>query len=204
MTQHTVQQGECITSIADRYGLFWETVWNHSQNAELKQRRQDPNVLQPGDDLFVPEQRIQEEVGAAEERHCFRKKGIPAMLKVKIVIGNEPYNNQPYTLIIDGQIAAEGATDGEGFVESSIPPQAREGSIRVGPQDSYLVFPVSLGTLDPIDTDDGVNGRLLDLGYGADENSEEAIRAFQEDNDIEATGSIDQATRDKLQEVFGQ
>lgn len=204
MTQHTVQQGECITSIADRYGLFWETVWDHSENAEIKQQRQDPNVLQPGDQLFIPEKRIKEETGASEQCHRFRKIGIPAKIKVRIVVNNEAYGDQPYTLIIDETVVAEGRTDSDGFVEATIPAQAQEGSIRVGPPENYVVFPIGLGTLDPIDTESGIIGRLTNLGYGADEDLEAALSAFQEDNSMEPTGALDQATRDRLQEAFGQ
>ncbi len=204
MAKHTVRQGECITSIADKYGLFWETVWNHAQNTELKQQREDPNILQPGDEIFIPEKEVKEENCATEQKHRFLKKGIPAMLKVRILVSDEPLSDQPYTLIIDDQIIAEGTTDEDGFVEEPIPPNAREGSIIVGEGENRLVFPVSLGTLDPIDTDEGVAGRLMDLGYPAQDDLNEAIRAFQEDNDIEPTGNIDNETREKLKEVFGQ
>jgi len=204
MPNHTVKQGECITSIADKYGLFWETVWNHDQNGELKQQRKDPNVLQPGDELFIPDKEVKEEDCATEQKHRFRKKGIPAMLKVRILLSNEPLSDKPYTLIIDDQIIAEGITDQDGFVEEPIPPNAREGSIIVGEGENRLVFPVSLGTLDPIDTDEGVAGRLMDLGYPAHDDLNEAIRAFQKDNDIEPTGNIDNQTREKLKEAFGQ
>jgi hypothetical protein len=27
-TTHQVQQGECLVSIAESYGFFWETLWN--------------------------------------------------------------------------------------------------------------------------------------------------------------------------------
>ena len=34
-TFHTVEQNECVSSIADDNGLYWETIWNHSENAAL-------------------------------------------------------------------------------------------------------------------------------------------------------------------------
>ena len=29
MPNYTIQQGDCVTSIADQHGLLWTTVWNH-------------------------------------------------------------------------------------------------------------------------------------------------------------------------------
>ena len=42
--QHKVKQGECLSSIAERYGLFPETIANDSDNSELKNERKDLNV----------------------------------------------------------------------------------------------------------------------------------------------------------------
>ncbi|MGC9973362.1 MAG: LysM domain-containing protein [Bryobacteraceae bacterium] len=49
MPVHVVKQGDCMSSIADQYGFFWETLWNHERNAQLKERRKNPNVLMAGD-----------------------------------------------------------------------------------------------------------------------------------------------------------
>ena len=203
-TQHTVRQGECITSIADQYGLFWETVWNHADNSELKQQREDPNILQSGDIVHIPDKELKEEDCATEQRHHFRKKGIPAKLKVRIMADNEPLCDKPYMLYIDNRLVKEDTTDGEGFVEAPIPPNAREGTIRVVDGANRLIFPISLGTVNPIDTDEGVAGRLHDLGYPVDEDITGAIQAFQNDNDLEPTGEMNDETRDTLREVFGQ
>jgi hypothetical protein len=87
MPEHTVQQGDCISSIAEEHGVFWEKIWNHSGNASLKEKRKDPNVLLPGDVVFVPEKESREESGATDQKHRFRKKGVPAKLRLKIMEG---------------------------------------------------------------------------------------------------------------------
>jgi len=53
---HTVVQGEHLSSIAKKYGFSsYKTIWDHGQNADLKKKRQNPNVIFPGDRLFIPD-----------------------------------------------------------------------------------------------------------------------------------------------------
>ena len=52
---HTVRAGDCISSIAFERGFFPDTIWNHGDNSDLKTRREDPNVLLPGDVVVVPD-----------------------------------------------------------------------------------------------------------------------------------------------------
>ncbi len=87
---HTIGQGECIDSIAMRHGFFPETLWNHGANAKLKELRKDPNVLYPGDKLFIPDLRIREVEKATEQRHRFRRKGVPAKLHLRFLKPKEP------------------------------------------------------------------------------------------------------------------
>jgi len=85
MADYTVKQGDCLSSIAAKYGLFWEKIWNHPKNARLKEQRKDPNILYPGDVVFVPEKEVKEESGATEQRHQFKKKGAPAKLRLRLM-----------------------------------------------------------------------------------------------------------------------
>lgn len=85
MPEYTVKQGDCISSIAEKHGLFWEKVWNHPKNSRLKEQRKDPNILKPGDVIFVPDKEKKEESGATEQKHRFKKKGTPAKLRLRIM-----------------------------------------------------------------------------------------------------------------------
>ena len=82
---YEVVSGDCIDSIALRHGLFPETLWNHSSNAELKKSRKDPNVLFPGDKLFIPDIRLKQVDSPTEKKQRFRRKGVPAKLKLRFL-----------------------------------------------------------------------------------------------------------------------
>lgn len=53
-TEYKVKQGDCISSIAAKYGHVPDAIWNDPANRQLKEEREDPNVLKPGDVSFIP------------------------------------------------------------------------------------------------------------------------------------------------------
>src|SRR6202022_151085 len=97
-TQHTVQQGDCFSNIAEQYGFPWKTLWNHPENADLKQSRKDPNVLYPGDTVNVPDKELKEEPRGVDARHKFKKKGEPTHIKIRLLLDDEPRAGLRYQL----------------------------------------------------------------------------------------------------------
>src|SRR4051812_28766459 len=49
-----VQQGDHLGKLAFRHGADAETVWKHDKNKELAARRKNPDMLCPGDVLYLP------------------------------------------------------------------------------------------------------------------------------------------------------
>jgi N-acetylmuramoyl-L-alanine amidase len=201
--EHVVRQGECISSIAKEHGHFWETIWNDGGNSELREKRKDPSVLLPGDRLVIPEKRRKEESGNTEKRHKFRRKGEPAKVRIQVLRNDEPRKNEPYIFTVDGKTES-GNTDGEGMVEMNIPPNAVRGELSVGKGDDVEVFHFQLGTVDPIETESGARGRLRCLGYDAAQPFDQLIKDFQGKEDLEATGRLDEQTKNRLKERFGE
>jgi hypothetical protein len=200
----TVDAGECISSISDEHGFFWSTIWNHADNAELKELRIDPNALLEGDVVVIPDKTLKTESCATEQKHKFKKKGTPAKIKIRLMLDDEPRANEPYRLQIDGTWF-EGTLDGDGFLEQVIPPGSIRGVLRVGSGERIDEYELALGTLDPIDTDTGVAGRLRGLGFHFEgDDATPAVRAFQKKEQLEETGEVDDQTRQKLKEKFGQ
>ena len=202
MPVHVVKQGECLNSIADQYGFFWNTLWNHERNAELKERRQNPNVLMAGDRVFIPEKRQKEETGETTKVHTFRLKGIPVKLNVQLLdIGGSVRTNIRYTLTVDGK-RTTGVAGDDGMVSEVIPPRARRAQLSLETGEEYEL---DLGYMNPVEYTSGVQARLKNLGYykgeisgTLDDETRKAIHKFQRDKQLTDTGEPDQATRDAL------
>jgi hypothetical protein len=202
-TQYAVQQGDCFSNIAEQCGIPWKTLWNHPDNAELKQKRKDPNVLYPGDVVSIPDKEPKEESRGADARHKFKKKGEPTHIKIRLLLDDEPRAGISYGLQVDGA-TIKGSTDSGGYLQAVVPPGAQKGVLTVGEGTARDVFQLGFGTLDPIETDSGVRGRLDSLGYRVDGDLAAAVRAFQSKEKLDVTGAVDDSLRAKLKEKFGQ
>lgn len=207
---YIVQQGDCMASIAADHGFVWQTLWGLPQNAALQKKRKDPYVLMSGDQVFIPDIRIQDESGATDAVHTFELKSVTEQLRIVITDDDDqPVSGQPYTLVVDGK-QSKGQTDGGGAVVETIAPNARKGILVVGTGDSQKEYYLGLGCVDPLDEVSGAQGRLLNLGYydgpvtgQLNAQTTTAILLFQEKYELSPTGLNDAPTQAKLKELFG-
>src|SRR5262249_24435259 len=100
MRDHPVGEGECFSSIAYESGFFWKALWEQDGNAALRDRRQSPVTLVPGEDTVkIPDLRLKEEACPTEKVHTFRRRGVPAKLKVRLLHHDgTPRKNEEYFL----------------------------------------------------------------------------------------------------------
>src|SRR5262245_53452531 len=85
MAIHVVKQGECLSSIAAKYGFVdWRTIYDHPNNTDIKQQRPDPNLLFPGDQLFIPPRETKHEAGGTESKHRFTLKATKTLLRLRL------------------------------------------------------------------------------------------------------------------------
>lgn len=161
--EYKARQGDCISSIAADKGFFWETLWNHPDNAELKKKRGDPNVLMPGDVIQVPEKELRSEKSATDQKHVFKRKSVPAKLRMRLVEPEEededdaassnavvgagrheepdyvedPQQTEPRVNVAYelhfDGTTIENETDGDGYLEEAIPPGTRSAKLVVMP-----------------------------------------------------------------------
>lgn len=199
---HTVTQGDCCASLGDKFGIPWRKIWNHGSNATLKNLRKNPDVLFPGDEVFIPDITLKEENCATEQLHKFVKKIEKVKLRLRLLEDDKPRKNLKYKLKIGNQ-ELEGTTDGDGKLEHDISP-APKSAFLTTEQD---VYDLKLGGLNPTEEETGVHQRLQNLGFLGKEKSQEIVDAsvseFKDKNGMEKNGTVDDATRNKLKDKHG-
>lgn len=212
MKPYVVKQGDYLEKIAHAQRFDPDAVWSAPENAELKRQR-DPNVLFPGDVLYVPEpkeppQWLPLTVGASN-LYVAQVPRTTVNLVFKDL--DQPRANEPYAIYGLGE-PEEGTTDSDGAIAVNVPVHVRE--IRVVFPKSNVTYPVRIGDMDPIDEPTGVRKRLQNLGYyvepsadgdegDAEANERAAIHAFQMDHELPPTGTLDDETKAKLLDEHG-
>jgi hypothetical protein len=203
-----VQQGEDLVSIAERYGFFWETLWNLGENSGLHEGGREPTALTPGDEVYVPDRVIKSYTRATGARHTFQAKNVPARLRLRLALPDDsPRSGVAYTLVVDGK-EHKGTTGGDGMVDVPIHPNAQHGRLQIDGTDEH--YDLELGHLEPLERVDGVQARLRGLGvYRGPIDGEmtqatrHALMEFQRSVKLAPTGEIDGATRQALQDAYG-
>jgi len=212
---HVVAQGEHLSGIAHQYGYrSYKEIWNHPNNAELKNERKNPNVLYPGDQLFIPDKKKGEYSRSTDATHKFQVKLSPLKLRLTLEDQYEkPIAGADCLLVIDGD-SKHLTTDGKGKIEVPIPPTAHEAYLVVNdasqtPYDGVNI-PIKIGNLDPEKEVSGQQARLKNLGYfwgdvdGQDSDDfESAVEEFQCDHSLKVDGICGPKTQAKLKEVHG-
>lgn len=207
--QHEVGEGDCLATMAEQSGHFWQTLWDLPENASLREKRQNPNVLLPGDIVTIPPLRSKVEACATGQRHVFRRKGVPAFLRLRFTRRGKALVGLFYRLDIEGQ-SRSGQLDDDGRLSIAIPPNAYRGTLYLGEPPFEREIPLQLGQLAPITETHGVKMRLHNLGFhcGAQDDAasaslSNALHAFQQSVALPPTGELDDTTRQRLLDVHG-
>ncbi len=192
---HVVSQGECLSRIAKRYGFKdYRTIYEHAENAGLRQKRPNPNVLHPGDRISIPDMRRKEEVCSTGRLHRFVIKEPQRILRIALEdVDGKRLEGCAYTLKV-GAKSYTGTVPAGGLLEKPIPADDETGSLKVKIGNREYEWTLGVATLNPMaeTPDRGVTGtqaRLKNLGFDPGPidgilgpKTTNAIRAFQAKN----------------------
>ncbi len=205
---HVVKQGESLLSIASAHGFEqWQVIYEDDANAELRKLRPDPMTLLPGDSVTIPDKKPPSFVCDTRKSHSFQlRRPDQAFLRLRLVdMAGKPLAKARCSLTVDGKEMPESRSDGQGIFAQEIPRDAKQAELRValGEGQPALEWTLEIGQLDPISEDSGVRARLANLGYSPGEQGPltRALRAFQVDAGLPASGLLNELTRSRLAAV---
>jgi hypothetical protein len=166
---HNVKQGDHLPNIAKQHGSDnWRTIYDHPLNAIFRSNRTNPNVLLPGDVIWIPDKPIKTVDCKVDSRHCFELTIPTVMLRI-VLRDNEdrPLRHTSYTLTVK-DASREGHTDDDGLLQQSIPATLESVLLKVGD----MTWELLIGHLDPVDDAGvpvvtGIQARLRNLGLYA-------------------------------------
>ncbi len=228
-TPYTVRQGDYLAKIAHDHGFSkWQTVYQHADNEAFRQKRPDPNVIYPGDQLFIPDKNPRYASASSDQQRTFkqRRSATPVRLVLKNGITNDPVVILKYELATkhetftrlrgqQGSPAFDPKNLERGMVVEKLARPETEATLKLWLRDEKapdpdFAYTLKLGELDPVEEITGVQARLNNLGFhcGAIDGNcgpktEAALRAFQSQHGLRVDGQPNAATQAKLKALHG-
>ena len=208
---HRVRQGECLTRIASENGFAsYHAIYDHPDNAELRRKRPDPNILHPGDRIVIPDKEERQVPCYTGRQHVFLARTATRKLKLRITdAAGEPVRETPYTLSL-GSTEYAGTTDGKGLIEHTISVDAESGLLDIGGRTLTLRVAHLNPMKDVGDDVSGIQARLLNLGFysGAVDGkmgprTRDAIKSFQRHHELKEDGECSPELISAIKDIYG-
>jgi hypothetical protein len=216
-TRRVIQQGECLSAIATKYGFAtYRALYDHPENASLRWLRPNPNVIFPGDVVFIPDKEPKTRSCATTRQHNFVLHR--TTVRLRLVLEDDKgvvLADRPYVLTVDGA-EHRGRTSPDGMLDVQISARATRGELWIWPGGTEgptggEVFALALGALDPVEEVTGVQARLNNIGYHCGNidgligpATRRALRDFQAHQGLDPSGAVDEPTRRRLREVHDE
>jgi hypothetical protein len=219
--RHVLRPGECLQGLALAHGFAdGEALFGSPENAALRAKRRASFEVACGDEVIIPDHRPRAVTLATGQRHRIVVRRPTTVLRVQVCDeAAEPLANKEYELLVGGT-RLTGTTTPDGVVAQPVPVDAADATLVVhgatDRQSARWRWRLRLASLGPPDTTLGLCQRLENLGYwtctGGDEADPPvddaeavvlAVRAFQHDEGLDESGTLDDATRARLLERHG-
>lgn len=132
MAKHTVVPGECFSSLAQANKFNdYLTLYNHGDNAALKGKRPNPNQLEEGDSVEIPDKTIKKVPAASNKEHKFVLVRTKTKLRLALVDARGKAMKLAKCKLEVGGKKQSKLPDGQGLVEMEIDPLATAGTLAI-------------------------------------------------------------------------
>jgi hypothetical protein len=160
---HVIIPGDHVVRLAYVYGhATIDAMWQHPENAELRQVRPDPGVLAPTDVVHVPDApaRVFDGLLTRREHTLMVELPLPTLRLVLLRPGGIPYAAHACTADFD-DARTRSVADSEGTVTLELGPFTNAVALAF---DRHAVE-LAIAQLQPVEATAGWHARLENLGY---------------------------------------
>jgi hypothetical protein len=187
-TTYIAEDNDDMLLIALKHGFRnWKNLYNHPENEKLRKKRPDPFSLYKGDEVIIPDKVPQKFTCETDKKHTFILPTPKLLISLYLEDGEqEPYAKVKCEIWIDNEKNNKEnlRTDDKGLLSTEVPAiykekNVREVELRVwrdkekedDPQ-AFETYTLQIGHLDPIDTIEGIQDRLDNLGFNCGDEDE--------------------------------
>ncbi len=168
MEPYVIKQGDHLALLAYQFGFDADMVWNDPKNAQQRDRgqlSQDPNILNPTDVLYIPDQNVPPVMKSLTpgSTNTFVS-DVSTLTLTPQFVGADPatYASKAYTVQELDQLTGL-ATDENGIATFKAPVTLATATLIF--TDTGETWTLRIGDMDPINALSGIFKRLQNLGY---------------------------------------
>lgn len=178
---HKVVQGECLISIAQKFGLAnWQTIYDAPENEAFRKLRKNPSMICPDDKVFIPALTGTKQKADLNKKTTFVLKKPKGYFSIYLMDRkSNPLADIPYDLFfykservkaVEPLLEIIGEkSDSDGYVEHKLPKDAKFALLEYAPYPSRpslkMKMGLKVGEIDDVSTELGMRSRLNHFGY---------------------------------------
>lgn len=155
-----VKQGDTLTSLAAQSATPRDDIWSYSKNTDLATTRTNPDVLLPGDVIYLPASKDQKPI--ALKTGTTNSFVAPVQL-MPIQVKVAEFAGASYTAVADATQLDPKSVGSDGMLALSVPTSTTVVEVTFTSPDGLVYLLV--GHLDPIQSPSGRRQRLQNLGW---------------------------------------
>jgi len=164
-----VRQGDCHSALAAKHRLAsLRRIYNAPEDATVRNLRPNPNLMYPGDEVYIPDRGHAQFDKPADNKHKFKLKGNSTKLRIALKDeAGKPYKKCEWRLVAGEQIFTS-STDHSDVIEQVIDARLSQATLKgARPIVPKLVCTWNLWVrwLVPVDQMTGIQACLNNLGF---------------------------------------